>query len=144
MRPVAQIAQSVEQGIENPRVGGSIPSLGTTFRFQVMPSTPESTQKARLVRAFCCLGFADAPRQATKIEGGPSSVWKSSQNKPAKRSPHQGQIPQKRSEAYTLDGRMPAHDTRRIYRFVATRFDFITANRAHEIVGTIFSLARIS
>ena len=25
----AQIAQSVEQGIENPRVGGSIPSLGT-------------------------------------------------------------------------------------------------------------------
>ena len=31
MRPVAQIAQSVEQGIENPRVGGSIPSLGTNF-----------------------------------------------------------------------------------------------------------------
>jgi hypothetical protein len=27
----AQIAQSVEQGIENPRVGGSIPSLGTIF-----------------------------------------------------------------------------------------------------------------
>ena len=27
----AQIAQSVEQGIENPRVGGSIPSLGTTI-----------------------------------------------------------------------------------------------------------------
>ncbi len=32
MRAVAQIAQSVEQGIENPRVGGSIPSLGTIFR----------------------------------------------------------------------------------------------------------------
>jgi hypothetical protein len=29
---VAQIAQLVEQGIENPRVGGSIPSLGTSFR----------------------------------------------------------------------------------------------------------------
>jgi hypothetical protein len=29
MRPVARIAQSVEQGIENPRVGGSIPSPGT-------------------------------------------------------------------------------------------------------------------
>ena len=27
----AQIAQSVEQGIENPRVGGSIPPLGTTY-----------------------------------------------------------------------------------------------------------------
>ena len=28
-----QIAQSVEQGIENPRVGGSIPSLATFFLF---------------------------------------------------------------------------------------------------------------
>ena len=27
----AQVAQSVEQGTENPRVGGSIPSLGTTY-----------------------------------------------------------------------------------------------------------------
>jgi hypothetical protein len=27
--PDAQVAQSVEQGIENPCVGGSIPSLGT-------------------------------------------------------------------------------------------------------------------
>ena len=27
----AEVAQSVEQGTENPRVGGSIPSLGTTF-----------------------------------------------------------------------------------------------------------------
>jgi hypothetical protein len=26
---IAQIAQSVEQGTENPRVGGSIPPLGT-------------------------------------------------------------------------------------------------------------------
>ena len=33
MRPVARIAQSVEQGIENPRVLGSIPSPGTTFLF---------------------------------------------------------------------------------------------------------------
>ncbi len=31
MRPVARIAQSVEQGIENPRVLGSIPSPGTTL-----------------------------------------------------------------------------------------------------------------
>ncbi len=30
MRPVARIAQSVEQGIENPRVRGSIPRPGTT------------------------------------------------------------------------------------------------------------------
>ena len=32
MRPVARIAQSVEQGIENPRVLGSIPSPGTTIQ----------------------------------------------------------------------------------------------------------------
>ena len=30
---------------------------GTTFSFQVMPSTPESTQETRLVRVFCCLEF---------------------------------------------------------------------------------------
>ncbi len=29
----AQIAQSVEQGTENPRVGGSIPPLGTIFKY---------------------------------------------------------------------------------------------------------------
>ena len=29
----AQVAQSVEQGTENPRVGGSIPSLSTTNNF---------------------------------------------------------------------------------------------------------------
>jgi hypothetical protein len=45
MRPVAQIAQSVEQGIENPRVGGSIPSLGTTYSFQVVSKSPESYKK---------------------------------------------------------------------------------------------------
>ncbi len=28
----AEVAQSVEQRTENPRVGGSIPSLGTTFQ----------------------------------------------------------------------------------------------------------------
>ena len=37
MRPVAQIAQSVEQGIENPRVGGSIPSLGTKTSKPLIP-----------------------------------------------------------------------------------------------------------
>ena len=31
MRPVARIAQSVEQRIENPRVRGSIPRLGTIY-----------------------------------------------------------------------------------------------------------------
>ena len=30
---IAQIAQSVEQGTENPRVGGSIPPLGTIVKY---------------------------------------------------------------------------------------------------------------
>ena len=30
VRCIGQVAQLVEQGIENPRVGGSIPSLATT------------------------------------------------------------------------------------------------------------------
>jgi hypothetical protein len=30
--PRAEVAQSVEQGTENPRVGGSIPSLGTMIK----------------------------------------------------------------------------------------------------------------
>ncbi len=44
MLPVARIAQSVEQGIENPRVLGSIPSPGTIFK--------EPVQKA----GFCFSG----------------------------------------------------------------------------------------
>ncbi len=45
MLPVARIAQSVEQGIENPRVLGSIPSPGTIFR------------RTRLWRVFRFLGY---------------------------------------------------------------------------------------
>ncbi len=47
MRPVARIAQSVEQGIENPRVLGSIPSPGTKF---IKPS---------LWLGFCFMATAD-------------------------------------------------------------------------------------
>ena len=32
----AQVAQSVEQRIENPRVGGSIPSLGTSLHYNFL------------------------------------------------------------------------------------------------------------
>ncbi len=38
MRLVARIAQSVEQGIENPRVGGSIPPPGTISLIKVRRS----------------------------------------------------------------------------------------------------------
>lgn len=39
MRPVARIAQSVEQGIENPRVRGSIPRPGTTHMKALVRNT---------------------------------------------------------------------------------------------------------
>ncbi|CAI8802476.1 hypothetical protein EMIT047CA2_10452 [Pseudomonas soli] len=45
IHPVAQIAQSVEQRIENPRVGGSTPSLGTTFSFWWLQSYPKRHKK---------------------------------------------------------------------------------------------------
>ncbi len=44
----AQVAQSVEQGTENPCVGGSIPSLGTIFEFKKPRLTHE---------VFFCLKF---------------------------------------------------------------------------------------
>ena len=47
MRPVARIAQSVEQGIENPRVRGSIPRPGTNIL---------KTQPYGWVFAFCRSG----------------------------------------------------------------------------------------
>ena len=46
MRPVARIAQSVEQGIENPRVRGSIPRPGTN----ILKTQP-------LWLGFCFSGF---------------------------------------------------------------------------------------
>ena len=60
MRPVARIAQSVEQGIENPRVLGSIPSPGTTYsenppkRRVFAFSEPDSSSNS--VRLFAASG----------------------------------------------------------------------------------------
>jgi hypothetical protein len=55
---LAQVAQLVEQRIENPRVGGSIPSLGTIFPFPAMILH----RKRRLCVPFplfaFCLGLA--------------------------------------------------------------------------------------
>ena len=45
MRPVARIAQSVEQGIENPRVLGSIPSPGTTIHMASLKRVAFCAQK---------------------------------------------------------------------------------------------------
>jgi hypothetical protein len=46
--PYAQVAQSVEQRIENPRVGGSIPSLGTSLTSQVHDVVKEASLGGRV------------------------------------------------------------------------------------------------
>ena len=55
MRPVARIAQSVEQGIENPRVLGSIPSPGTTIHKASLKSGAFSGYGKFLAVATCYL-----------------------------------------------------------------------------------------
>ena len=52
MRPVARIAQSVEQGIENPRVLGSIPSPGTTFTYMYTSQTPQNSSIITAIHHF--------------------------------------------------------------------------------------------
>jgi hypothetical protein len=47
----------VEQGIENPRVGGSIPSLGTTIQFQVVPGIIRNAQKTGPSAGFLLPAF---------------------------------------------------------------------------------------
>lgn len=62
MRPVARIAQSVEQGIENPRVLGSIPSPGTTIHKASLKSGAFSFLATvdfwSLQRVICSLDFS--------------------------------------------------------------------------------------
>src|SRR5690606_6402912 len=50
MRSVARIAQSVEQGIENPRVLGSIPSPGTTFTSIFISQNPQNSSTITAIR----------------------------------------------------------------------------------------------
>ncbi len=53
MRPVARIAQSVEQGIENPRVPGSIPGSGTKILHQCT-LVKSSSLNGRLIQESTC------------------------------------------------------------------------------------------
>jgi hypothetical protein len=61
--PVAQIAQSVEQRIENPRVGGSIPPLGTIKKQKARPCDglfvlcpTASSSITKYIHVFCPSG----------------------------------------------------------------------------------------
>ncbi len=70
--PVARIAQSVEQRIENPRVGGSIPPPGTIskglrlvaglFDFWIVPKLcPEHYQPHHVNDPHQCAGIVNHP-----------------------------------------------------------------------------------
>ena len=48
----AQVAQLVEQGTENPRVGGSIPSLGTIFFMHLAHTKREAPCRFALFQCF--------------------------------------------------------------------------------------------
>jgi hypothetical protein len=54
----AQIAQLVEQRIENPRVAGSIPALGTITPLRILPRQSVSVQKALIFLLFSDLGLS--------------------------------------------------------------------------------------
>ena len=69
MRPVARIAQSVEQGIENPRVLGSIPSPGTTYSENPPKGGfcfPESDSPSNCVRLFAVSGSPLQPARRAR------------------------------------------------------------------------------
>ena len=67
MRAVAQIAQSVEQGIENPRVGGSIPSLGTNYSSLVQ--SVERRTVNPYVTGSSPVGGAKIPKAPAQMSG---------------------------------------------------------------------------
>ena len=62
----AQVAQLVEQRTENPRVGGSIPPLGTSS-FLGQGATELSILVGGLVSAYC--GTVDASSNTAGAEG---------------------------------------------------------------------------
>jgi hypothetical protein len=77
MRAVAQIAQSVEQGIENPRVGGSIPSLGTN-NSSLVQSVERRTVNP-YVAGSSPAGGAKFLQKARSMSGLFASAWRHAQ-----------------------------------------------------------------
>jgi len=49
----------VEQRIENPRVGGSIPPLATSTNFQDVPQRPRTSEKPLRINALGLFCFRD-------------------------------------------------------------------------------------
>ena len=65
-RHYAQIAQSVEQGTENPCVGGSIPPLGTSKHCVYKQCLKLDTRHRDFIKVFKCLSFL----KPIKLYGG--------------------------------------------------------------------------
>src|SRR5690606_26297007 len=70
--PSGQVAQLVEQGIENPRVGGSIPSLAT-----IQTNAPQGVLLRgafcfRAIRLWAC--SPSSGLRALRKSGGPASL----------------------------------------------------------------------
>ena len=65
---IAEVAQSVEQGTENPRVSGSIPFLGICFCLNPRQSTVDSVPGALFIKAFLLVHPEPGPGQSTDSE----------------------------------------------------------------------------
>ena len=73
-RSPGRVAQLVEQGIENPRVGGSIPSPATTSRFQAISRQPETPAKTRGNAGFLLPG-AWLPAHSCEAGREMDGIW---------------------------------------------------------------------
>ncbi len=60
----------VEQGIENPRVGGSIPSLATIFFSNATPGILSSEQVTQCIDALCQCGCDAVRATIAAMESG--------------------------------------------------------------------------
>src|SRR5580658_1401520 len=56
-----QVAQLVEQRTENPRVGGSIPSLATISSSNDVHRLPPNAEIPRFLRCFCAIDVRSVP-----------------------------------------------------------------------------------
>ncbi len=72
---VAEVAQSVEQRTENPRVGGSIPPLGTIFYSKILMRI-DKQEKVKLF--LLCAGIAQSVERVTRNDQVRGSIPRSS------------------------------------------------------------------
>ncbi len=74
---VGQVAQSVEQRTENPRVGGSIPPLATNLIPESVTSNPPACLSTRISQLRSKI-LVNRPKQTTRTaqRAGARAVWR--------------------------------------------------------------------